>query len=156
MTGKRRVVYDCNTLLQGLASPKGAAGACVQLVLDGKAELFFSAAGIAELRDVAMRPRVMRKLQLAQERIEDFIGTIESAGILVGTVSELFVYERDPDDAHYVNLALAAKAELIVSRDLDLLDLMDMSRAEGREFRRRFPNLKILTPPAFLAEVGVE
>ena len=62
----------------------------------------------------------------------------------------VFEYERDPDDAHYVNLALAANARLIVSRDNDLLALGDQSKLDGRDFAKRFPTLSILTPPAFL------
>jgi predicted nucleic acid-binding protein len=59
---------------------------------------------------------------------------------------------RDPDDSHYVNLALAADAKLIVSRDRDLLDLMDNSIPEGLDFQGRFPSLRILDPVAFLRE----
>ena len=58
----------------------------------------------------------------------------------------------DPDDAHHVNLALAASAELIISRDRDLLDLMDPSRKESVEFRRRFPLLRIQDPVQFLRQ----
>ena len=66
---------------------------------------------------------------------------------------ETFVYERDPDDAHYVNLALAADAKLIVSRDKDLLDLMDQAKPEGRDFHTRFPTVRILDPVSFLREL---
>jgi uncharacterized protein len=65
----------------------------------------------------------------------------------------VFTYERDPDDAHYVNLALAANANLIVSRDRDLLDLADTTRPEAIEFRRQFPTLRILEPVQFLREL---
>ena len=58
MTAVMRVVFDCNTLLQGLASPGGPAGRCVQLALDGKVSLFVSPAVVEELRDVASRPKV--------------------------------------------------------------------------------------------------
>jgi predicted nucleic acid-binding protein len=61
---------------------------------------------------------------------------------------------RDPDDAHYVNLALAADARLIVSRDRDLLDLMDSAKPEAAEFQSRFPALRILDPVGFLREIG--
>jgi predicted nucleic acid-binding protein len=32
----------------------------------------------------------------------------------------VFEYERDTDDAHYIDLAVACRAKLIVSRDRDL------------------------------------
>ena len=52
-----------------------------------------------------------------------------------------------------MNLAVAARAEFLVLRDNDLLDLSDESRDEGRDFRLRFPNLRILDPVGFLREV---
>lgn len=63
-------------------------------------------------------------------------------------------YDRDPDDAHYVNLALAADARLILSRGKDLLDLMDSTKPEAAEFQKRFPTLRILNPVGFLREVA--
>ena len=44
MTDTTRVVFDCNTFLQGLAAPGGPAGRCVQLAIDGKISLFLSPA----------------------------------------------------------------------------------------------------------------
>jgi putative PIN family toxin of toxin-antitoxin system len=147
-----RVVFDCNTLLQGLASPHGPAGTCTQLVLGGEVQLFLSTAVIDELRDVGRRPRVARKLGLDSERLEAFIQMLERTGTVLTGFKALFVYGRDPDDAHYVNLALAAGARLIVSRDRDLLDLMDGERREGADFQRRFPSLRVVTPVEFLRE----
>jgi predicted nucleic acid-binding protein len=66
----------------------------------------------------------------------------------------VFAYTRDPDDAHYVNLALAAGADVIVSRDRDLLDLVAANRPESVEFRRRFPALQILTPEEVLRRLA--
>ncbi|HEY2911138.1 MAG TPA: putative toxin-antitoxin system toxin component, PIN family, partial [Gemmataceae bacterium] len=39
-------------------------------------------------------------------------------------VPDAFELQRDPEDSKYLNLAIAANAKLIVSRDNDLLDLM--------------------------------
>ena len=66
---------------------------------------------------------------------------------------EIFSYQRDPDDARYINLALAARATLVVSRDKDLLDLMDSTKPEAAEFQKHFPLLRILDPVGFLREV---
>jgi putative PIN family toxin of toxin-antitoxin system len=156
MSETQRVVFDCNTLLQGMASPGGPAGRCVQLALDQRIHLFVSPAGLGELRDVCNRPKVAHKLHLTAERVEAFLEAIELAATSLEDVPERFTYDRDPDDAHYVNLALAADARLIVTRDKDLLDLMVMSLPEASDFRSRFPQLRILTPPEFLKEVESE
>jgi putative PIN family toxin of toxin-antitoxin system len=154
MTPPPRVVYDCNTLLQALASPDGPAGRAVQLALDGDVQLFVSPGVLAELSDVASRPRVVAKLKLVVERVEDFFTALGAAAVLLDGFPEPFVYERDPDDALYVNLALAADATLIVSRDRDLLDLMDAAKPEADAFQARFPALRILDPIQFLREVA--
>lgn len=51
--------------------------------------------------------------------------------------------------AKYINLAIEAGASYLVSTDLDLLDLMDQSTAEGNDFQKWFPGLRIVTPSAF-------
>ena len=58
---------------------------------------------------------------------------------------------RDPKDEPYVNLAIERAARFIVSRDADLLDLM-----EDEMFRKRYPGITVLDPVAFLTEVRTE
>jgi putative PIN family toxin of toxin-antitoxin system len=147
-----RVVFDCNTFLQALAAPEGPAGRCIQLAINGTVSLYISPPVLEELRDVTSRPKVIKKLRLVSGRVDDFIETIEIAATLLEGFPELFSYQRDPDDAHYVNLALAAKAKLIVSRDKDLLDLMDSTKPEATEFQKRFPTLHIVDPVGFLRD----
>jgi putative PIN family toxin of toxin-antitoxin system len=153
MTIATRVVFDCNTFLQALAAPEGPAGECVQFAIDGKVSLFVSPYVVGELREVTGRPKVVAKLGLVADRVEEFYEIIEITATILVDIPELFTYSRDPDDAHYVNLALAADAELIVSRDNDLLDLMDPTKPEAAEFQSRYPLLRILSPVGFLREV---
>jgi putative PIN family toxin of toxin-antitoxin system len=126
----------------------------MQFAIDRKINLFVSPAVIAELREVTGRPKVITKLHLILGRVGEFIDTVEIAATILEGFPEPFVYSRDPDDAHYVNLALAADARLIVSRDKDLLDLMDSTKPEAAEFQRRYPVLRILDPVGFLREIG--
>jgi len=151
MNGTIKAVFDCNTMLQALASPAGPAGACVQMAFDGAIRLSISPLVLAELRDVSARPKVIAKLQLTAGRVEEFLEAIQLAATIEVDFPEQFSYARDPDDAHYVNLALAAGAKFIISRDKDLLALMDASLPEGRDFQARFPALRILDPVQFLS-----
>lgn len=77
---------------------------------------------------------------------------MKERAIFLESVPTEFSYDRDPKDEMYVNLALAAGAAYLVSRDNDLLDLMKETDI-GRAFRERFPSLTILDPVAFLREV---
>lgn len=155
MSELTRAVFDCNTFLQALSSPHGPAGHCVQLAIDGKVRLFISPAILDEFHDVSNRPRVIAKLHLQPERMAAFTEAIQLAATIVSGVSEPFEYARDPDEAKYVNLALAVQATLIVTRDNDLLDLMDAARREGRDFQTRFPSIRIVNPVQFLSETRV-
>ena len=154
MTTSTRVVFDCNTFLQALASPNGPAGRCIQLAIDGKVELFLAPTVLEEIHDVASRPKVIAKLHLSPDRTQEFIDVMEVAATVLVGFPEPFVYQRDLDDAHYVNLAVAANAKLIVSRDKDLLDLMDSTKPQAADFQDRFPLLRILDPVSFLREIG--
>ena len=59
-----RVIFDCNTFLQGLAAPDGPAGQCVQFAMNGKVQLFVSPFVLSELRNVSSQPSVVKKLHL--------------------------------------------------------------------------------------------
>lgn len=126
------------------------------MVFDERVRLYISSAVLEEIMDVAHRPKVMKKLHLESSRVVMFINAIEAAGVFVDDFPDQYSVERDPDDSHYINLALAAQAKLIVSRDRDLLDLMDQSKECGKEFADQYPNLAIITPPALLAIVNAD
>jgi putative PIN family toxin of toxin-antitoxin system len=149
-----KVVFDCNVFLQALSSPRGPAGRCLQLVIEGKLSLFISPLVSEELREVTSRPSVIRKMRLTAESVEALFAALELVAILISGFPETFVYDRDPDDAHYVNLALAAGAQLVVSRDRDLLDLMDPAKPGAVQFQRDYPAIRILDPTALLDEIG--
>jgi predicted nucleic acid-binding protein len=55
---------------------------------------------------------------------------------------------RDPTDEPYLNLAIAVKASFLVTRDGDMLSLM-----QDDNFKSRYPSLAIIDPPAFLTHV---
>ena len=149
--GVPRVVYDCNVHLQALINESGPAGRCVQMALRGNVQLYWSAFVAEEFRRTAEHAWIREKFRhITPDRIDDYVINIEKVARTIDRVSEVFTYERDRDDAHYVNLALAADARLVVTRDKDLLVLMELDTPEGRDFASRFPHLQIMTPPAFL------
>lgn len=149
-----KVVFDCNVFLQALVNPNGHAGRCKQLVDRGEVELFVSEEVLAEMAEVLSRPRTrMLAPALTLEVIEAFIADVRLKSICLQNVPEEYRFERDPKDACYINLAIVAGAKFIVSRDNDLLDLMNPNNNATGEFQRRFPMLKIINPTNLLAEV---
>jgi putative PIN family toxin of toxin-antitoxin system len=153
MSGPIRVVFDCNVFFQSLISPFGPAGACLDAVRQDKLLLFVSRQVFDELRHVCLRPAIATRFRLTEARVDAFVMAVEKLGAFVDVIPHVFDYERDPDDAHYVDLAVAANARLIVSRDNDLLALSNADDPAGADFQRRFPGLEILTPEAVLSRL---
>jgi putative PIN family toxin of toxin-antitoxin system len=136
--------------LQGAGRPASPARACFRQVDDDQVTLCLSTEVLAEVRDVLTRPKTQRRFPLlSPEWVETFVQKAESKAVVLTEVPRAFALERDPKDEPYLNLALAVRAHYLVSRDRDLLDLM-----EDESFRQRFPDLIILDPVAFLQAVS--
>lgn len=146
-----RVVFDCNIFLQGAANRNSPARQALRLFFDGSITLFVSEAVLAEIRDVLSRPRIRQKFPRLSTRLVDaLLQKIEREAILIKNVPEEYHFERDPKDECYINLAVVTNAIYLVSRDSDLLDLMRTDMPEAKNFRTRYPMLKILDAPSFL------
>lgn len=146
---KPRVVFDCMVFLQGAARATSPARACFRLIEEDRATLFVNAEILAEVRDVLARPRLQRKFPaLSPAWVESFVQNIEIKAVAADDVPKAMALERDPKDEPYLNLAIGVNARYLVSWDFDLLDLMN-----DREFRERFPELKIVDPATFLEEM---
>jgi putative PIN family toxin of toxin-antitoxin system len=145
-----RVVFDCMIYLQAATNENGPAYACLRLVEEGALSLYLDRETLAEVRDVLGRQRLRRKFKrLTDELVDEFLQAVAARAVMLDDVPRIFEYRRDPDDEPYLNLAIAAKARYLVSRDNDLLDLMRDSA-----FTARFPTISILQPPDLLRELA--
>jgi len=143
-------VFDCNVYLQVMLRGSGAAHACWQRAVAGDAHLYVTSFIIAEIRRLPDHHDLRRFSKFTHDRVERFVEELLEVATLASEPPALFDYARDPDDAHYVNLAIATGAMLVVSNDKDLLDLMSEVSADGRAVRERYPGLRVLTPAQFL------
>lgn len=149
-----RVVFDCNLFVQGIANRNSPARKALRLFFNGEISLFVSEPIIREVRDVLNRPEVRKLLPAINDRIVNaFLTKLEAKAILITNVPEEFHYERDPDDEMYINLAIVAEATYLVSRDKDLLDLMTTPTDIARQFRLRYPFLRIMKAEEFIAAI---
>jgi uncharacterized protein len=146
-----RAVLDTMIYLQALGSPGGASGAILARALAGVFEVVVSADTLAEVRDVLHRPKVRKNYpHVTDEDVTRFLTAVGAIAEVVPAVPAVFTYPRDPKDEKYLNLAVAASASVIVSRDNDLLDLMNPTNPDGVAFRTAHPTISILDPAAFL------
>jgi putative PIN family toxin of toxin-antitoxin system len=147
---KPRAVFDAMVYLQAMVNDQGPAFACKRLVDEGKVILVVSPTILEEAKEVGNRPSLQRKFKnLTSENVTAFLQDLRAKAVEITEVPQVFRYPRDPDDEPYINLAIAADARYLVSRDKDLLDLM-----ADKVFRRRFPHLVILDPVALLRELA--
>jgi putative PIN family toxin of toxin-antitoxin system len=123
----------------------------LNLVESGLIQLFVNREVLAEVEDVLNRPEIRAHFpDLTDEIVGAFLKRLQKLSVLVRLVPKEFSYPRDEDDEPYINLAVAAVADFIVSCDRDLLDLMTGHTDECKEFRQRFRSLRIVEPVEFL------
>lgn len=148
------VVFDCNILLQAVARKAGPAAACLRLAEEGFVQLRLSEEILTELAEVLKRPTIRARYpELTDEIVDDFLKGLRSIAEITNDVPKRFSYARDIDDEPYLNLAIEAEANYLVSRDRDLLDLMTGYNDECKEFRQRFRSVTVIEPIEFLKEV---
>lgn len=148
-----KVVFDCMVYLQAAAREESPAAACLRLAENHLVQLFVSSDILDEIEDVLSRPNIRARFsELTDETVTAFVERLRKTAELVGRVPKRFTFTRDVNDEPYLNLAIEVQADYLISRDNDLLDLMNPGTADGDELHERFPSLKILDPVAFLKE----
>ena len=148
----RSVVFDCNVFTQELLSPHGPAARCPELAQTRDIALFVSEFVLKEITELYLK--LPARAGITADDTEDLALLVRTFATVLDPVPVFFVHPIDPDDSAYVNLAIAAKAELIVSRDKHLLGLNDTSKPWSSEFHARFPSLRVLTPDKLLVELS--
>ncbi len=137
--------------LQAAARPMGPAAALLELVEIGALDLLVSDVCIEELREVLTRPSLQRKFpSLTISAVRDFLDRIQACSVYSVNIANVFVLDRDPKDAKYVDLAIATKADFLVTRDKDLLDLREKGSPLLQTFEKLEWQFKIVDPVEML------
>jgi putative PIN family toxin of toxin-antitoxin system len=148
------VVLDCNVLLQAVARAHGPAGQCLRLVERNLITVYLSKPILREVRavlyDAALRAA---NLALTSDRVDAFLSKLAYRCEVVRDVRRTVEFSRDPKDQPYIDLALTTGADYLVSRDGDLLDLATGHDEAAKAIRQRSPQLRVVSPPDFLADL---
>src|SRR5262249_49209275 len=122
-TGPIGVVLDCVVLLQSVANEDGPAAPVLDLLDEGRVVIYVSRTTLDEARYVLSRDELRAKVRtITDVAVEALFERLDQHAIFVKQILRRFQYPRDPKDEPYINLALAAGADYIVSRDNDLLN----------------------------------
>jgi putative PIN family toxin of toxin-antitoxin system len=141
-----KVAFDTMILFQATAQTTGPAAALFAYLEIGRFTLYVSEEILEEARDVLNRPKLRAKNpRITDEAVQKTFDLLSQFAQQVTDVPRIFSLPRDPDDEPYLNLALAANADYLVTWDKDMLDLMN-----DETFRSQYPGLTILNPVALL------
>jgi putative PIN family toxin of toxin-antitoxin system len=131
-----RVVLDTNIFLSGLIVKLGPPARILDAWSEGAFTLVSSEWQISEIRGVSRRERMRRRLK--PHWVGDLIGRIRKEGELVERPPKVNL-SSDPDDNPLLAIALAGKADYLVTGDKN--HLLSLKKVEG---------ITIITARAFL------
>jgi putative PIN family toxin of toxin-antitoxin system len=120
-----RVVLDTNVFVSSLLVKEGVPAQVMDAWRDRRYVLVISPAIIAEMRSTLNYPRIRRKYGITDEDVEGLIVLIQHDALLVpGEADVAGAIPADPTDEKILACALDGRADLIVSGNLHLLDLV--------------------------------
>ena len=120
--GLRRVVLDTNTIISGVIRPLSVPADAIRRALL-ECSIFVSTETFSELQDVIFRSKFDRYFEGFGSTREQFI-ELYSAKAIWCEVSEIITDCRDPKGNKFLALAIAAKADCLVTGDgRDLLNM---------------------------------
>jgi putative PIN family toxin of toxin-antitoxin system len=119
-----RVVFDTNVLVRAAMSPHGLAGGLQSLLQRSGHEFVISTWLLQELEDVLRRPRLRQYHRFDDDKIRQIILDLDRVAtrVVIGDPPSTPVVERDPKDDAVILTAIAGEADVICTRDKDLLD----------------------------------
>ena len=140
-----RVVLDTVVLVSAFITEhkRGVSAELLRLATAGRFEVYASEAILAETRRVLLEDRrhLRRRYRYGEAAVRQWCEALSDLVLMVTNPPAVRAVERDPDDDIVIACALGARAELIVTRDKDLLVL------------ERYQGIRMVTPETFLAEL---
>lgn len=131
-----RIVLDSNVIISAFLFG-GEPARLLEHALTGSVRCFTSLPILDEVREVLLRPKFGLSPDQAMRLVEELHDLCE----IVTTEERVHAVAADPDDDAVLECALAAKADLLVSGDSHLLDLV------------KYRHVRIMAPAAAVAEV---
>ena len=125
-----RIVLDTNVVMSALLW-RGTPYRLLEAIRQrSDVQLYSSPALLEELANVLTRPSATKRLALIGKTVREVLVDYVEAIDLVDPVNVPRVVPSDADDDHVIAAAIAARADLIVSGDFDLLSMGSHQRIE--------------------------
>lgn len=132
-----RVVVDTNIMVRAVINPQGTVGPVLHRLRQRDYTLLLSRSTLDELVEVLHRPHLRQKYHLSDRILQATLRLIVARSEFVYPSVRITAC-RDPKDDKFLEIAVAGKADVIVSGDDDLLVLTP------------YASIPIVTPNRFL------
>ena len=120
-----RIALDTNVIVSSVISKKGAPAQLMDVWFDHIFDVVVSEAIIHEVERVLLEPHLKQVFNITEERITQLVGMLSEDGILVpGTADVHDSVPTDPSDEMFLAAAIDGNAEVLVSGDKHLLDMI--------------------------------
>jgi predicted nucleic acid-binding protein len=93
------------------------------------------------------------RLGMTLDQVDELLDKLRVVAEIIEEPPVVFEHPIDPKDGPYIDLAVAASATVITSRDKHLLNLMNPAKPWSADFRARFPQMRVISPEVFLQEL---
>ncbi len=131
------IVLDTNVIVSGILRPYSKAAVILRLAATGMIKLAYDLRVLSEYQDVLKRS----KFPFTREDTNIFLDQVEKEGVLV-SVMPLKFRLPDPDDEPFLEVALSARAEAMIT-------------GNKRHFpKKEYQGTRILSPAEFLEAFG--
>jgi putative PIN family toxin of toxin-antitoxin system len=128
-------VLDAGVLISGLISSSGSPAQILDALVEGRSDLTVCPMLLAEVRRALGYPRLER--YVTPSNADAFVAWMARIAIIHPDPTTIEPVTRDPGDDYLFALARGAHADMIVSGDADLIEIVG-------------PPTRVLTPRAFL------
>ena len=137
MLGKRsKIVLDTNVVISAAISLDGHPAKIFELLIREEVENFTTSEIANEIKAVFYRPRIRKILSLVE--IDFMITAFVNSSTFIKTLVEIKVVKEDLDDNKFLECAVTANANYIISGDQHLLNI------------KEFQGIKIVSPAQFI------
>lgn len=133
-----KAVLDTNILVSSAINTKGSISQ--EIYQKSKLKHFLlitSPLILSEMDETLHKERITKRYQYSDEELQEIVSNVASVSYIVPGTSRIEVV-RDPDDNKIIAAAIEGRADYIVTRDKDLLDL------------KEYQEIKIVSPESFI------
>lgn len=133
-----KAVVDTNVLVSGIISPKSSPAKIINCWREREFVLVTSPKILQETKRVLNYPKIAKKYYLNKEKINELMQGFSLFSEVCKPTKKISVIQQDPEDDKFLEAAITAGADFIVSGDIHLLNL------------QKYQGIEILTAKEFI------